>query len=109
MKLSERALGVLLVLLAVLNGADYVLTLRSLAMGASELNPVMDAAIAAQQFALWKLVLPTLGIAGIWYLRTHIVDRRTYIVRLLVFTVTVYVAVVGWHVYHQVLTAAALP
>ena len=108
MRLNERALGVLLLALAVLNGLDYVFTVRGIAMGASELNPLMDAAIAAQQFALWKLVLPTLGIAGIWYLRSHIVDRRTFIVRLLAFTVTVYVAVVGWHVYHQVLTAAAL-
>ena len=101
MKLSERALGVLLLALAVLNGLDYVFTVRGIAMGARELNPLMDAAIAAQQFALWKLVLPTLGIAGIWCLRSHIVDKRTYIVRLLVYTIAVYVAVVGWHLYHQ--------
>ena len=101
MRVNERALGVLLLLLAVLNGLDYVFTVRGIAMGASELNPLMDAAIAAQQFALWKLVLPTLGIVSIWYLRSHIVDKRTYIVRLLVYTIAVYAAVVGWHLYHQ--------
>ena len=92
--MSNKILQTLLVTLAVMNVADYLLTLRALSLGAVEANPIMAAAINAGMFGPVKLLAVPLICLGIWCAR----DRVRLAVRGLVAgAVVVYGGLMVWH------------
>ena len=92
--MSNKMLQTLLIALAALNIADYLLTLRALSLGAVEANPIMAAAINAGMFGPVKLLAVPLICLGIWCAR----DRVRLAVRGLVAgAVVVYGGLMVWH------------
>jgi hypothetical protein len=91
---SNKILQTLLVTLAVMNVADYLLTLRAISFGAVEANPVMAAAMDAGMFGPVKLLAVPLICLGIWCVR----DRVRLAVRGMVAgAVAVYAGLMVWH------------
>ena len=75
---SDRAWLALVLWFVALNAFDLAMTLRTVELGAVELNPVMASALAAGLG--WAAALKgvvTLGVAtGLWFGRRHQIVRR---------------------------------
>jgi len=92
--MSNKALRIILIALAAMNVADYLLTLRALSLGATEANPIMAAAMDAGMFGPVKLLAVPLICLGIWCVR----DRVRLAVRGMVAgAVAVYAGLMVWH------------
>ncbi len=96
-----RIFSYLLLALAILNLADYVLTLRALSWGIPEGNPIMDAAIDLGLFHLVKAALPTALLLLVWLFSDRIRRIRPSIILFLGVAVLVYAGVTVWHLYGQ--------
>jgi hypothetical protein len=70
---KPRSLAVVLATVAALNLADLVLTLRSIELGAVEVNPVMAALIDADPFvaAMFKLTIGLAVVGAMWAMRRY--------------------------------------
>lgn len=97
-KFSESHLGLPLVLatIVVFNLIDYLMTVRILAAGGSELNPIMERLfqISPQVAALFKLFTAGLVVLLLLGLRKY---RRTIEISLLI--MVGYSALMFWHIY----------
>lgn len=95
--MTDRTFKILLVALAAMNAADYVLTLRAVYMlGCAEGNPLMATVLGlgTAAFPLIKLLAVPLICLGIWCAR----DRVRLAVRGLVAgAVVVYGGLMVWH------------
>ena len=101
--MSNRKFGILLLVLGFLNLVDYFFTVRGLAMGATEINPFMDAAINAGSFGFIKVFLVPLGLVGIWFARNRIQQRRPFISKALWAVTIAYIGVTVVHIHGQLM------
>jgi len=103
--MTDRTFKILLVALAAMNAADYVLTLRAVYMlGCAEGNPLMAPVLGlgTAAFPLIKLLAVPLICLGIWTVR----DKLGLAVREMVAgAVVVYSGLMVWH---GVITAGAI-
>lgn len=90
-----------LILIGIFNILDYYFTLRALAAGFKELNPLINAVVNTLYFPLIKLVVIPLLLVLIWCLHSRINQERfSFYVRLMFF------AYLGVLVYHRLIYRA---
>lgn len=92
--MSNKMLQALLIALAVMNVADYLLTLRAISFGAVEANPIMAAAMDAGLFGPVKLLAVPLVCAGIWCARARL---RLAVRGMVAGAAVIYGALMVWH------------
>lgn len=92
--MSNKMLQALLIALAAMNVADYLLTLRAISFGAVEANPIMAAAMDAGLFGPVKLLAVPLVCLGIWCARARL---RLAVRGMVAGAVVIYGALMVWH------------
>jgi hypothetical protein len=70
---NSQSLALVLVTVAILNVADLVLTLRSIELGAVEVNPIMAALINADPLlaSIFKVTIGLVVVAAMWSMRRY--------------------------------------
>ncbi len=96
--MSNKALRIILIALAAMNVADYLLTLRALSLGATEANPIMAAAMDAGLFGPVKLLAVPLVCLGIWCARARL---RLAVRGMVAGAAVIYGGLMVWHVIGQ--------
>lgn len=93
-------LALLLASVALFSVIDYLATVRAIAHGVVELNPVMDPLIGTPWFPLIKLAIIPGALYAVWLVRDRWQNNRGIYLGIIALA-TAYGTLTMWHVWGQ--------
>ena len=99
--MSEKTLKPILIILGLLNIADYLFTQRAFnILLHPEANPLINLTLGTPWFFIVKVIGVSIALLYIWHIREKWMQNK-FISRLLFFVTFAYSGVTVWHLYGQ--------